>query len=229
MLVTTHALMAFASGWTTITASKSVWVEFLSSQGYPDVPVRGQTDPQPLSGVLYDALVEAGVIDPLATLPAVPADEGIVMGRAQRTRLYFSGANVSLINETLGQNIVESVPATLDEQATLTIEVLAPTRVICEALQIVCKGILARATPWFCKDMGYERAQYAGSTLPQKMPDMTKEGNGGFRATVRWLFERTSEFPPILGPALTPSYLSIHATDAVDQWGNPGRVKTSQE
>ena len=229
MLVTTHALMAFASGWNTITASKATWMEFLGSQGYPDVPVRGETDPQPLSGVLYDALVDAGVIDTTAPIPAVPADEGVIMGRAQRVRLYFAGSNITLINETLGQNIDETVPAGLDEQGNLTIEILAPTRVIAEVLLIVCKGILARATPWFCKDMGYERAQYAGSTLPQRFNDMTKEGNGGFRATVRWLFERWSEFPPILGPAIDPAYLSIHATDAVDQWGNPGRVKTSQE
>jgi hypothetical protein len=229
MLVTTHALMAFSSGWQTITASKATWMEFLESQGYPDVPVRGEADPQPLSGVLYTALVTEGVIDTTAPIPLIPADDGVVMGRAQRTRLYFAGNNVTLINETLGQNIDESVPASLDEQGNLTIEILAPTRIIAEVLMIVCKGILARATPWFCKDMGYERAQYAGSTLPQRYVDLTKEGNGGFRATVRWLFERTSTFPPILGPAIDPAYLSIYATDVVDPWGNPGRVKTKTE
>ena len=229
MLVTTHALMAFSAGWRTITASKAVWMEFLASQGYPNVPVRGETDPQPLSGVIYDALVADGVINTSAPIPAIPADEGIVMGRAQRIRLYFTGSDVNIINETLGLDVDEAAVATLDEQAKLTIEIQSPTRVINECLLIVCKGILARATSWFCKEMGYERAMYVSSTLPRAFGDMTKEGNGAFRSTVRWLFERTSSFPPILGPAIDPAYLSIHATDTVDQWGNPGRVKTSQE
>lgn len=229
MLVTTHALMAFSSGWQTIAASKATWMEFLADQGYPDVPVRGEADPQPLSGVIYDALVRDGAIDPTSPIPTIPADEGIVMGRSQRIRLYFKGGSVRLINETLGQNIDETVPARLDEQGDLVVQIQAPTRVVCETLMIVCKGILARATPWFCKDLGYERAQYNGSTLPAAFGDLTKEGNGGFQASVRWLLERTSSFSPILGPAASPAYLSIYATDVVDLWGNPGRVKTSPE
>ena len=220
MLCTTHTLAVLLEGWAAITETADAWDAFFASQAYPLVIPRGQTEPVVASRVLYGVFTDKP--------PAF--DPGVVFGRAKSPAVYLTAGDERVINEAIGQNFNPAETAWGEESATVTIEIQANTRVECEALHIACKGIMLRAKHKLCAtiaDGGYNymNVTQVGSQGPRAFDAITKEGFGGFRALVRCAFERHDEYPPILGPAITPAYLSIHAFDATDQWGNHGKVK----
>lgn len=224
MLSCTHTLAVLTEGWAAITANVDTWADFFASQVYPEVIPSGETEPVSASRILFAALTGDNAVD---------IDMGIVFGRAKLPYITISAGDERVINEAIGQNFVPSQVAWSEEQGSVTIDVMARTRAQCEAMHIAVKGLMLRAKYKLCSTVAnsgynYMNAYQSASRGPQAFGEITKEGFGGFRAFVRWTFERHDDYPPILAQPQAPAYLSIHAFDAVDQWGNHGKVRTSE-
>lgn len=224
MLVGTHTEVVLRQGWAAVTASLTVWQQFLASQAYPDT-FNEAAEAVSTSALLYTRL---------ATAQTVTIDYGIIFGRAAMPAVYITPGNANLANERIGMNIRPTEVAWVEEQGDVTITSVARTRIETECLAIVMKGLMLRAKPKLCSTIAnggfnYINVQYAGSRQPFAMPDLSKEGFGAFQASSRWMFDRHSSFPPILEEPQAPAYLSIHAFDAVDQWGNHGKVRPTEE
>ncbi len=171
-----------------------------------------------------------GVLCPSLSAKLLAIDEAFVHGRTKPPALIVELGSSEEFEKPLGEgrlgqsgNVITTL---LREQVTIT--AWHPTKSVTQGMSILVLAMMRYAHNYF-KGRGYTGQGLVRGADLSAWEDLGAERMGNFRRRITWRFEREYRFPPLLGDEPIETTIVAHHEDAVDAFGNCGRVSPREE
>lgn len=239
MLADYHVLQCLKRGWAVLSASKEQWLNQFSELYVPlvlksGVAIAGATldDYESMAAQWYDQICAAsGDAAKARGVIFVPA---YVHGNTPMpcVLVELKMEPVRGNEQPMAINTVDSTYVRYATTSTVMLTIHAPTKAEVIAISIIVVSILGQSGAYLTRAGGprYRDPQIDRLTDLSPLPDLVnKEKIGAFRRAISFSLARDNIFPPLFEEPEAPAYLSVHASDSVDAWGNYGRVLTEAD
>ncbi len=159
-------------------------------------------------------------------------DEALVNGRPPATPAMIVELGSSEEYEKLlgagqlGPRSDNAIVTMLRENVTITC--WHPTKTVTQGMATLAMAMMRYAHSYFQKQ-GYSGQGLVRTADLSAWEDLSPERHGNFRRRITWRFEREYRFAPLLGDEPIETTIVAHHEDAVDAWGDPGRVSPREE
>lgn len=167
---------------------------------------------------------------PNASAKTVVFDEAFVHGTTKPPALIVELGSSEEFERLLGDgrlgrsgNVITTL---LREQVTIT--AWHPTKSVTQAMGILVLAMMRHSHSYF-GGRGYVGQGLERGADLAPWEDLGQERHGNFRRRITWRFEREYRFPPLLGDEPVETTIVAHHEDAVDAFGNRGRVSPREE
>lgn len=100
--------------------------------------------------------------------------------------------------------------------------------VVTLAMGVLALAMMRHAHGYF-RDRGYSGQGLVRTADLSPWEDLGTEKHGNYRRRITWRLEREYRFPPLLGDEPASTTIVAHHEDAVDAFGNYGRVSPREE
>ena len=172
-----------------------------------------------------------GVLCPGGSHKAVVFDEAFVHGRTKPPAFIVELGGSELFEQALSDGRLGSrsgnvISTLLREQVTIT--AWASTKSLTQGMAILALAMMRHAHRYF-QQQGYSGQSLLRGADLSPWEDLGAERHGNFRRRITWRFDREYRFPPLLGDEPAETTIVAHNEDAVDAFGNRGRVTPREE